>query len=125
MAATEKPTVSVRIPVSGMTCAACQARVQRTLERQPGVASAAVNLMMKSATVDYDPAQTDPDHLVKAIRDTGYDAELPSPAQTVFDEQESRDAAQAEEFTDLRRKAIVSGVVGVIALIAPMATIRR
>jgi len=120
MAATEKPTVSVRIPVSGMTCAACQARVQRTLERQPGVASAAVNLMMKSATIDYDPAQTDPDHLVKAIRDTGYDAQLPSPAQTVFEEQQSRDAAQAEEFADLRRKAIVSGVAGVIAMIAPM-----
>jgi P-type Cu+ transporter len=120
MAATEKPTVSVRIPVSGMTCAACQARVQRTLERQPGVTSAAVNLMMKSATIDYDPAQTDPNHLVKAIRETGYDAELPSTTQTVFDEQQSRDAAQREEFADLRRKAIVSGVAGVIAMIASM-----
>jgi len=120
MAAGEKPTASVRIPVSGMTCAACQARVQRTLERQPGVTSAAVNLMMKSATINYDPAQTDPNHLVEAIRETGYDAELPAPTQTVFDEQQSRDAAQAEEFADLRNKAIVSGVAGAIAMIASM-----
>jgi Cu+-exporting ATPase len=120
MAAAQKPTASVRIPVSGMTCAACQARVQRTLERQPGVTSAAVNLMMKSATVSYDPAQTDPNHLVEAIRETGYEAELPPPTQTVFDEQQARDAAQAEEFNDLRTKAIVSGVAGVIAMIASM-----
>jgi P-type Cu+ transporter len=120
MAAAEKPTASVRIPVSGMTCAACQARVQRTLERQPGVTSAAVNLMMKSATVSYDPAQTDPNHLVEAIRETGYEAELPAPTQTVFDEQQSRDAAQAEEFAELRTKAIVSGVAGAITMIASM-----
>ena len=31
------PVVRIDIPVSGMTCAACQARVQRTLVRQPGV----------------------------------------------------------------------------------------
>ena len=47
--------------VTGMTCAACQARVQRTLGRTPGVADASVNLMMNSATVEYDPAVTDAD----------------------------------------------------------------
>src|SRR4051812_46161142 len=36
--------VEVTIPVSGMTCAACSARVQRTLERLPGVSAATVNL---------------------------------------------------------------------------------
>src|ERR671929_182140 len=38
-------TARVRIPVSGMTCAACQARVQRTLVRRPGVHDASVNLL--------------------------------------------------------------------------------
>ena len=42
---------TIRIPVSGMTCAACQSRVQRTLQQEPGVSDAAVNLMMKSATI--------------------------------------------------------------------------
>ena len=45
------PDSTIRIPVSGMTCAACQSRVQRTLQQQPGVSDAAVNLMMHSATV--------------------------------------------------------------------------
>ena len=60
-----------------MTCAACSARVQRTLERTPGVSAANVNLMTGSATVSYDPSTVTPDRLVEAIRDTGYGAELP------------------------------------------------
>jgi Cu+-exporting ATPase len=66
----------ITITVSGMTCAACQARVQRTLAKQPGVADASVNLMMQSASVKYDPSVVTPEDLVQAIRKTGYGAEL-------------------------------------------------
>lgn len=110
----------VVIPVTGMTCAACQARVQRTLGKVAGVSDASVNLMMGNATVSYDPASTSPEALVDAIRNTGYGAELPVADRSAFEEQEARDAAQQEEFTELRRKAIVSGVVGVIAMIVSM-----
>ena len=55
-----------------MTCAACQANVQRALTAAPGVTKAAVNLMTHEATVHYDPAATDPRTLVAAINDTGY-----------------------------------------------------
>ncbi|HET9798448.1 MAG TPA: heavy metal translocating P-type ATPase [Gemmatimonadaceae bacterium] len=113
---------TIRIPVSGMTCAACQARVQRTLQREPGVVEAGVNLMMHDATVRYFPEATSPGRLVEAIRSTGYGAELP-PAEepSAFDEQRTRDEAQEAEFAELRRKAIVSGSIGVVAMIAPMA----
>ena len=111
----------IRIPVSGMTCAACQARVQRSLEKQPGVSDAAVNLMMRTATVTYDPDETTPEALVETIRATGYGAELASPDQTAFEEQEARDRTQGEEFTDLRRKAIVTAVAGALAMVASMA----
>ena len=117
---TEHPTETIRIPVSGMTCAACQARVQRTLRKQPGVADATVNLMMKNATVTYDPDAVSPGQLVEAIRQTGYGAELASPTQTAFEEQEARDRAQADEFRELRLKAIVSGVAGTVAMILSM-----
>src|SRR5687767_3279409 len=101
---TEGARETIRIPVSGMTCAACQSRVQRTLQKQAGVADATVNLMMKTATVTYDPAAITPDRLVDAIRDTGYGAQLASPDETAFAEQEARDRAQDEEFHELRRK---------------------
>ncbi len=110
----------IDIPVQGMTCAACQASVQKALQRQPGVVDAAVNLMMKNAAVTYDPAVTRPEALVEAIRDTGYEAELPRPEQTAFAEQEARDQADEEEFRNLRRKALASGAVGVLAMIVSM-----
>ena len=113
-------TETIRIPVSGMTCAACQSRVQRALQKQEGVADAAVNLMMKTATVTYDPASVTPDRLISAIRDTGYGAELASPDQTAFEEQEARDRGQEAEFRELRGKAIVSGIAGVLAMILSM-----
>jgi len=110
----------VVIPVTGMTCAACQARVQRTLSRTPGVADASVNLMMANATVAYDPAATSPQALVDVIRSTGYGAELPTPGRTAFEEQAERDRAQGEEFVTLRRKAIVSAAAGVVAMLLSM-----
>ena len=111
---------SVRIPITGMTCAACSARVQRALQKQPGVADANVNLMLKTATVRFDPETVTPDRLVETIRETGYGAELASSDQSAFEEQEARDRATAEEFRELRTKAIVSGVIGAIAMIVSM-----
>ena len=108
------------IPVSGMTCAACQGRVQRTLAKTPGVVDANVNLMMGNATIAYDPAATTPDALVGAIRATGYGAELPVAGRSSFEEQAARDVAQHEEFRELRTKAIVSGIVGILAMILSM-----
>jgi Cu+-exporting ATPase len=110
----------VVIPVSGMTCAACQGRVQRKLSRTPGVVDASVNLMMGNATVRYDPAATTPDALVETIRATGYGAELPVPDRSAFDEQAARDEAQTAEFRELRTKAAVSGAVGVVAMLVSM-----
>jgi Cu+-exporting ATPase len=113
-------TEKVVIPVTGMTCAACQSRVQRTLNKVPGVSGATVNLMMGNATVSYDPSAVQPDALVESIRSTGYGAELPVAERTAFEEQATRDTAQTEEFQELRRKAIVSGLAGAIAMIVSM-----
>src|SRR5512146_924940 len=96
---------SVTIPVSGMTCAACQARVQRVLERAEGVETASVNLMTNAAQVTFDESVTSAEALVETIRATGYGAELPSPARTAFDEQEAQDAARTNEFLELRNRA--------------------
>ncbi len=111
---------TIRIPVTGMTCAACQSRVQRTLQKQAGVADASVNLMMQNATVTFDPQAVSPQQLVEAIRDSGYGAALASPDQTAFEEQEARDAATAAEYRTLRVKAIVSVAIGIVAMVLSM-----
>lgn len=114
------PTRAVTINVEGMTCASCSGRVQQALERAEGVTAASVNLMLKNATVQYDPVETSPSHLAELIHDAGYGATLPPPEQTAFEEQEARDAAQAAEFVELRGKAIVSGLAGIIAMVLSM-----
>ena len=110
----------VTIPVSGMTCAACTARVQRTLAKQPGVKDASVNLMLKNAVVTFDESETSPEQLVEAIRETGYGAELASPDQTAFEEQEAQDRAQEEEFRELRLKALLSLVFAAVGMLISM-----
>ena len=111
---------TIRIPVTGMTCAACQSRVQRTLQKQPGVSDATVNLILNDATVTFDPATTSPEALVEVIRDVGYGASLAVPDQTALEEQDARDDSAATEYLTLRRKAIVSGIVGLFAMIISM-----
>jgi Cu+-exporting ATPase len=103
------------IPVQGMTCAACTARVQRTLERIPGV-SANVNLMTGSATVSYDPASTTPERLVEAIRDTGYGAELPDAGASIEEMTGAEDAARDRERRELRKKFAVSLAAALLSI---------
>src|SRR5882672_6683914 len=94
MATMTMTSETITIPVTGMTCAACQAGVQRALERTPGVEDATVSLMTGSAAVRFDPAATTPQALVEAILATGYGAELPRPERTAFDEQAARDRSE-------------------------------
>jgi Cu+-exporting ATPase len=109
-------TETIHINVGGMTCAACQAHVQRALERSPGVKRAAVNLMTGDATVAFDPSEIAADALVKAVVDTGYEAQLPSEGLTAFAEQEERERQQSAEARELAVKAIVSLALGAIAM---------
>ncbi|HEX3234819.1 MAG TPA: heavy metal translocating P-type ATPase [Gemmatimonadales bacterium] len=108
------------IPVTGMTCAACSGRVQRTLERTPGVTGANVNLMTGSATIRYDRGAISPAGLVEVIRSTGYGAELPSPDASSEDLLEAQDQTRADEVRELRRKLAVSATAAVLAMLVSM-----
>jgi Cu+-exporting ATPase len=110
----------VTIPISGMTCAACQSFVQRTLADEAGVRDANVNLMLHNATVTFDTSVTSTADLVEKIRGTGYGAEIPGPDQSILDEQEKHDDDQLLEYKQLRTKAGVSLVAGTVAMILSM-----
>ena len=63
-----------KFDVGGMTCAACQAHVDRAVSKLDGVQSVAVNLLAGSMMVDYDPAQVSPDDICTAVDHAGYSA---------------------------------------------------
>ena len=65
---------SVELDIEGMTCAACQAGIQQALRRAPGVVDASVSLMLKHATVAFNPAETTVEHIVGVVLEEGYDA---------------------------------------------------
>src|SRR6266446_4755976 len=110
---------TLRIEVGGMTCAACQSHVQRALEQTQGVDKAAVSLMTNEAVVVFDPQIVDPDKLLEAIRDTGYDAALPANTDAIK-AQEAKEQAEIKDARDLAVKAIVSLILGGLAMTASM-----
>lgn len=65
--------LDVTLPVEGMTCAACSARVERALGAVEGVAEARVNLATERAAVRFDPRRLSTADLVRAVRERGYD----------------------------------------------------
>jgi P-type Cu+ transporter len=111
---------SISFPVTGMTCAACQARVQRALAGEPGVIDASVNLLTNSAAVRYDPATVEPQRLVEAVRATGYDAELPPVDETPLGPDTAHEEAAAREARSLTIKAAVSVFAGALAMLLSM-----
>lgn len=78
-----------KFDVGGMTCAACQAHVDRAVSKLDGVQSVAVNLLAGSMLVDYDPAQVSPDDICTAVDRAGYSA---SPINTGTDAVQSGSA---------------------------------
>jgi Cu+-exporting ATPase len=107
---------SISFPVSGMTCAACQARVQRALASEPGVIDASVNLLTNSAAVHYDSAAVTPARLIEAVRATGYEAELPVAGETSARAMARREDADEMEARELAIKATVSVAAGIVSM---------
>jgi Cu+-exporting ATPase len=113
------------LPVKGMTCAACQSFVQRTLESQAGVRSASVNLMMEQATVEYDPLTVSPQALVTAINNTGYEASLPEPGRSATAEQDEQDREHESAYRRLRAQMTGALVAAVVAMTLSMPLMRQ
>ena len=72
-------TDSIDLVVTGMTCAACSARVEKVLSRLPGVVAVSVNLATERARVGVDPAMVAADALVAAVAKAGYGASVADP----------------------------------------------
>ena len=88
------------LPLLGMHCASCAARIEGALAEAPGVSRAAVNFATRQATVEFDPGVTTPDALREVVRGVGYDAVLPEPGEA--DGTSLKDAEQSAHEAELR-----------------------
>jgi Cu+-exporting ATPase len=114
-----KPVERIDLPVTGMTCAACAARIERSLSKAEGVEEASVNLATERATVRFDPTVTHVDKIVETIRDAGYDAIIPAPTAGVAGE-DAQARVRREEYQKLERKFWIALVLAIPVLIIAM-----
>ena len=71
-----------RFSVSGMSCAACSARVEKAVGALHGVASVQVNLLARSMRVEFDETQLDASGIIAAVEHAGYGASIGESEQT-------------------------------------------
>jgi len=63
--------------VTGMSCAACSARIEKVVGKLEGVRTVTVNLLMNNMTVDFDENLLNHDKIIQSVIDAGYGASLP------------------------------------------------
>ena len=106
-----KDIVQETFPVLGMSCASCSARVEKTLNHQPGVRKAVVNYASAMATVEYDLQNCSPETLQQAVQAAGYDLLI---------KQDENMPDEVEQAHDKKYRALKFRTTWAIALSVPV-----
>ncbi len=108
-------STEVSLDVGGMTCASCAMRIERKLNKLPGV-QATVNYATETATVAFDPGTLTSADLIAAVEATGYTASEHRTAPPV----EHGQPATRDEAADLRQRLVVSTALTVPVVLLAM-----
>ncbi|WP_148863315.1 heavy metal translocating P-type ATPase [Marinobacter fonticola] len=102
---------SEEVPVIGMSCGSCVSKVERALNKLPGMIRASVNLTTQKAVVEFLSDTVSLARIHQAIRDTGYEPQA--------SESDTQAEDQNKEGIDLRRKVIFAAILTIpVVLIA-------
>lgn len=94
--------------VTGMSCAACSARVEKAVSNVPGVTSCSVSLLTNSMGVE---GTAEPKTIIKAVKDAGYGAKLKGAEKSA-----DSDDALADRETPLLKKRLIASVIFLVIL---------
>ena len=101
-----------KFTVTGMTCSACSAHVDKAVRRLEGVSEVNVNLLGGSMTVEYDPAAESPEAIIAAVDAAGYGCALPQAAAAKggarVDARAEAAKQMEEELSGMKRRSLVS-----------------
>lgn len=100
--------------VTGMSCAACQVRVEKSVAKLDGVKSVSVNLLKNSMDVDYDESRLSEDGIVQAVENAGYGA-LPKKAEARMEMKAPRRDIAKEEYGKMKKR-LFSSIVFTVPL---------
>jgi len=120
---TDAPHETIRLDISGMTCASCAARIEKRLNKLEGV-EASVNYATEQATVRFSPEVTSPDDLVGAVAGIGYGASPVVPPKVNgpvdSDPVDNSDIAARRHLAELRHRLMVSAVLATPVVLMSM-----
>lgn len=105
--------ITKKFAVTGMTCAACQASVEKTVCALSGVESVSVSLMTNSMTLQYDESILTEEALFKAVSDAGYGAKT-------WVRREITQAEEDKKYRSMIRRLIASAVFAVLMMYVTM-----
>jgi Cu+-exporting ATPase len=106
----------VELAITGMTCASCATRIERKLNRMPGV-EASVNYATEKARVQADGVSVA--DLIRTVSDAGYAASVPAPPEPEVTDQTSATGDDPEIVT-LRRRLAISGALALPVAVLSM-----
>lgn len=108
----------ITLKISGMTCAACSARIEKKLNSLDGVKAANVNLTTERAAIEYIPGQIKVGEMIKAVKSLGYEAER------MEEVSRDREAEEKErELKSLRMSLIVSIALSIPLVLAMLLSV--
>ncbi|WP_163583339.1 heavy metal translocating P-type ATPase [Gracilibacillus saliphilus] len=105
-------TERIDLDVYGMTCAACSNRIEKVLNKQPGIQKATVNLATESASVEYNPSFIEERDMIGRIQKLGYDAKRKA-------DNREQDSQKEKQLQKMKQKLIIS-VILTLPLFATM-----
>ena len=94
--------------ITGMSCAACSARVEKSVSALPGMKQCSVNLLKNSMVVNYDGSALTSAQIVQAVEKAGYGASLQTKGKTKSQSSPENDAQK--EYRSMKRRVIWSFV---------------
>ncbi|MGE5682935.1 MAG: heavy metal translocating P-type ATPase [Bacillota bacterium] len=105
------------LPVEGMTCASCVARVEKAIGKIEGVKSVAVNIATEKASFEIDTSKVDLNKIAEAVEDAGYKMPLP-----VLGELPSADQPKTEEDSSFNQyyKSLTKDLIFALTLTIPV-----
>ena len=104
----------IELALTGMTCANCSSRIERTLKKQSGVVTASVNLATERGWVEFRDSETSLDKLIKSIENVGYGATEIKPEELDLPETADREQqARTAEINHLKWLTILSAALSV------------
>ncbi|MGV8885024.1 MAG: heavy metal translocating P-type ATPase [Microbacteriaceae bacterium] len=109
------PVLDVELDVGGMTCASCANRIERKLNKMPGV-EASVNYATEKARVRA-PEGTTAEQLIATVEATGYTAVVPAPPAAA---EPPETATVSDELAQLRQRLIISAILTVPVVLMSM-----